>query len=163
MYEYVDFPMRPDPKSGMIDTSGSQRSMKGPDMTRAIESTPYTLLVARSGRWRTGLRAMLEALPHFGIVLEVHDAPSALLTVSTCPPAIVVVDETLADDAASVVLRRVAVEWPEIRRILLVNGYPPCQSGNASAPVVLSRYCTLATLSQTVSGLFSSAKLDERS
>ncbi len=79
------------------------------------------LIVARPGRMRDSLRALLRAIPQLEIVGQADNGSSALGMVTNYHPSLVLLDSDLPDDEAWTVLKKTKSEWPQTRCIVLAN------------------------------------------
>ena len=79
------------------------------------------LIVARPGRMRDGLQALLAAMPQIGSVDLTDDGPSALSTAPNQHPALVLLDTRTSGDETLAVLRQIKTRWPLARCLLLVD------------------------------------------
>ena len=78
-----------------------------------------TLIVAKPGRKRDGLHAVLAAMPGIAGVREVSDGPSALNAVAEYRPALVFLDFDLSEDVATL-LTRFTSEYQRAQCIAIV-------------------------------------------
>jgi DNA-binding NarL/FixJ family response regulator len=106
-----------------------------------------TLIVARPGRLRDALSALLTTIPGLRIVGQADDGPSVLRMVAERHPTLVLLDSTLPDDEVKAVVRQIKAHWPQIRCIVLA-GNPEQQQivRNAGADEVLLKGYPAATL-----------------
>lgn len=80
-----------------------------------------TLIVARPGRLREALSALLATIPGLGIVGQADDSSSALKMVTERHPTLVLLDSSLPDDEVKAVVRQIKAHWPQIRCIVLAG------------------------------------------
>lgn len=113
------------------------------------------LIVARPGRMRDGLRALLRAMPQIEIVDEADDSPSALRMITKHHPALLLLDSDLPGDEVSTELGRIKTEEPQIRCIVLADNPQQQQVANAAgADGVLLKGFPAAKLFETIERLF---------
>lgn len=79
------------------------------------------MIVARPGRRRESLRALLMAAPQVATVAQVNDWPQALRESAGCPPALVVVDIDLSADEVQTLVRQLKARWPQTPSIILTD------------------------------------------
>lgn len=112
------------------------------------------LVVARPGRLRDSLEALLAALPQIEIVNNVDDGLLALQACAEFPPDLVLLDVNLPGNEAYATLRQVKGKWPQARRILLVDGVEQQQVAKArGADDALLRGFSIAELVASVEKL----------
>ncbi len=80
-----------------------------------------TLIVARPGRLRDGLRALLRATPGLELVGQADNRASALGLLRACHPALVLLDSNLPVDEVEAILRQTKTQYPHARCIVLAN------------------------------------------
>lgn len=106
-----------------------------------------TLIVARPGRLRDALRALLNTLPRLQIVGQADDGPSALKMLSERQPTLVLLDSTLPDDEIKALLSQVKAHRLQPRCIVLAENPEQQQAGkNAGADEVLLKGYPVAKL-----------------
>lgn len=116
-----------------------------------------TLIVARPGRLRDALGALLTTIPGLRIVGQADDGPSALKMVAEHHPTLVLLDSTLPDDEVKTVVRQIKAHWPQLRCIVLA-GNPEQQQIVRSAgadEVLLKEYPAANLLASLEKLLFS--------
>jgi DNA-binding NarL/FixJ family response regulator len=79
------------------------------------------LIVARPGRIREGLRALLRTIPRIEIVGQVGQGSAALEMVTRERPALVLLNSSLPFEEAWMALKQIKAEWPQTRCIVLVD------------------------------------------
>lgn len=89
------------------------------------------LIVARPGRIREGLRALLRTIPRIEIVGQVGQGSAALEMVTRERPALVLLNSSLPFEEAWMALKQIKAEWPQTRCIVLVDNIQ--QQGMAQA------------------------------
>jgi len=112
------------------------------------------LIVARPGRVRDGLQALLTTVPQIGTVDLADDGPSALRMVRRRHPALVLLDINLHDDEVSTLLRQIKARWPQTRCLVLADSVRLQQMArDAGADSVLLKGFPAAQLFATIEGL----------
>ena len=112
------------------------------------------LIVAKPGRVRDGLQALLAAISQTEIVGPADDGPSALRMITEHHPVLVLLDADLPDDGAPTVLGRIKSEWPQIRCIVLADNVRQQQAAQAAgADSVLIKGFPAAQLFATIKRL----------
>ena len=89
------------------------------------------LIVARPGRIREGLRALLRTIPRLEIVGQVDQGSAALEMVTRERPALVLLNSSLPFEETWMALKQIKAEWPQTRCIVLVDNTQ--QQGMAQA------------------------------
>jgi DNA-binding NarL/FixJ family response regulator len=89
------------------------------------------LIVARPGRMREGLRALLRTMPKIKIVGHVDQGSAALEMVTRERPALVLLNSSLPFEETWMALKQIKAEWPQTRCIVLVDNLQ--QQGMAQA------------------------------
>jgi DNA-binding NarL/FixJ family response regulator len=79
------------------------------------------LIVARPGRIREGLRALLRSIPRLEIVGEVNEGSAAMEMVTRERPALVMLSSSLPLEEAELALRQIKAEWPQTQCIVIAN------------------------------------------
>jgi DNA-binding NarL/FixJ family response regulator len=90
-----------------------------------------TLIVARPGRMREGLRALLRTMPKIKIVGHVDQGSAAMEMVTRERPALVLLNSSLPFEETRMALKQIKAEWPQTRCIVLVDNMQ--QQGMAQA------------------------------
>jgi len=80
-----------------------------------------TLIVARPGRMRDGLRALLRATSRLELVGQADNGTSALDMVMDCRPSLVLMDSNLPGDEVESLLRYTKARWPQTRCVVLAS------------------------------------------
>ena len=124
------------------------------DLETMIKSRALTLIVARSGRVRDGLEALLTTIPQIEIVGQVDDVPWALRMITEHRPALVLLDFNLLDGQVETVLRQIQAARPGTRCTVLVDNAQQEQAAKAAgADGVLIKGFPAAALFATVERL----------
>ncbi|MDY7079039.1 MAG: hypothetical protein SXV54_19155 [Chloroflexota bacterium] len=98
------------------------------------------LVVARQGRLRGTLNALLKAMPQVETVENVDDGSAAMSAFAGTSPALVVLGSNLTDDANLATLQQIKIKWPQTRCILLADDIEQQRAARAGgADVVLLR------------------------
>lgn len=79
------------------------------------------LIVARPGRMREGLRALLRMIPQLELVGQVDQGSAALERVTQAHPALVLLDSSLPFAEMELVLRHIKAEWPQTRCLVVAD------------------------------------------
>jgi len=72
-----------------------------------IKSDASILLVARPGRRRDSLRALLKAIPQLQVINQADDGPAALKLINGHQLALMLLDTSLSDDEVRLVLEQI--------------------------------------------------------
>lgn len=86
-----------------------------------MKTRSLTLIAARPGRLRDGLRTVLTTVPQVEVVDPVDNRGSTLQMVAEHCPALVLLDFNLSADEVVAVLKQIKTEWPHIGCITLVD------------------------------------------
>jgi len=86
-----------------------------------MEQFLKVLIVAKPGRVRDGLQALLTAIPEIGSVEQTDDTASALKTIRKQRPDLVLLDFSLASDELNTILKRINATSPQARCLVLAN------------------------------------------
>jgi DNA-binding NarL/FixJ family response regulator len=112
------------------------------------------LIVAKPGRFRDSLRALLVATPHIGAVNQADDALSALRAIGEDHATLMLLDGSLPGNELDAVLRWIRAERPQVRCIVLAdNARQQREAKVAGADAVLLKGFPTAELFQTVERL----------
>jgi DNA-binding NarL/FixJ family response regulator len=79
------------------------------------------LIVARPGRMREGLRALLRMIPTIELVGQVDQGSAALERVTQVRPALVLLDASLPFAEMELALRQIKVEWPQTQCLVVAD------------------------------------------
>ncbi|MCP4542699.1 MAG: response regulator transcription factor [Chloroflexi bacterium] len=113
-----------------------------------------TLIVARPGPVRDGLRALLTAIPQVTNLQEIDDASSALRIVKEHCPALVLISVDLPSGEFWSLLAQIKAQHPQTRSILLVNDVQQQElAQTAGADGVLLQGAPASKLSATIKHL----------
>ena len=80
-----------------------------------------TLIVARPGRMRDGLRALLRATPRLELVGQADSSSSALTMVRDSQPSLILLDCNLPGDEVQSVLEQMKLRSPATRCVVLAK------------------------------------------
>ena len=106
-------------------------------MVTSIESL---LLVARPGRMREGLQALLRTIPEIEIVGQADWGSQALALIAQQQPALVLLDSSLTPGEMLSTLMQIKGEYPRTRCIVLVeNAQQQDAARDAGADTALIR------------------------
>jgi DNA-binding NarL/FixJ family response regulator len=109
------------------------------------------LIVARPGRMRNGLRALLRTIPRIEIVGQVDQGSAALEMVTLERSALVLLDSSLPFEEMRMALKQIKAEWPQTRCIALVDNIQQQGIARASgADGVLLKGFAAETLFMTI-------------
>jgi DNA-binding NarL/FixJ family response regulator len=86
-----------------------------------VTSTVSFLLVARPGRMREGLQALLRSIPEIEIVGQADWESQALALIAQQHPALVLLDSSLTPREMLPTLMQIKGEYPRMRCIVLVE------------------------------------------
>ena len=89
------------------------------------------LIVARPGRMREGLRALLRTIPRIEIVGQVGQGSAALEMVTRERPALVLLNSSLPFEEAWMALKQIKAAWPQTQCIVVADNIQ--QQGMAQA------------------------------
>lgn len=118
------------------------------------KSAATALAVARPGRLRDSLNALLLATPCIVKVDNADDGPTALRMLAESAPAIVFLDSDLLDNGAYAILRQIKAHWPQTRCIVLADDAQQRHHARANgADEALLRGFPVAELCATVERL----------
>ncbi len=110
-----------------------------------------TLIVARPGRMRNGLRALLRTIPRIKIVGHVDQGSAALEMVTRERPALVLLNSSLPFEETWMALKQIKAEWPRTRCIVLVDNIQQQDMAQAAgADGVLLKGFAAETLFMTI-------------
>jgi DNA-binding NarL/FixJ family response regulator len=105
-----------------------------------VTSTESLLLVARPGRMREGLQALLRTIPEIEIVGQADWESQALAMIALQHPALVLLDSSLTPGEMLPTLLRIKGEYPRMRCIVLVeNAQQQDAARDAGADTALIR------------------------
>jgi DNA-binding NarL/FixJ family response regulator len=91
------------------------------DRYKIVTSMVSLLLVARPGRMRDGLQALLRTIPEIEIVGQADSELQALTLISRQQPALVMLDSSLAPGEMLPMLVQIKDGYPRTRCIVLVE------------------------------------------
>jgi DNA-binding NarL/FixJ family response regulator len=86
-----------------------------------LKDPPLVLVVARPGRIRNSLQALLQIMPRLRVTDLVSDNTSAMQMLTQHCPALVILDVNLPDNEAWVLLAQIQRTRPQTRCLLFVN------------------------------------------
>jgi DNA-binding NarL/FixJ family response regulator len=116
------------------------------------------LIVARPGRLRDALRALLATLPQLEIVGQADNGFSALKLVAERRPSLILLDTTLLDDEVKALVSQVKANWPQTRCLVLADNSRQQQvAKSAGADEVLLKGYPAANLLTNIEKLLSLA------
>lgn len=118
-----------------------------------MKNGTLVLIVARPGPLRDGLRALLTAIPQIDRIIQIDDIAVALSVIAEQRPALVLLDCIPRSVEWCTAVRRVKVESPETRTIVLAEDVLQQQAAQAAADVVLLKGASAADLYATVERL----------
>jgi DNA-binding NarL/FixJ family response regulator len=117
-----------------------------------------TLIVARPGRLRDALSALLTTIPQLEIVGQADDGFAALKMVAERRPTLILLDSTLPDYEVKATLNQLKAYWPQIRCLVLADTPRQQQvAKSAGADGVLLKGYPAATLLTNIEKLLSFA------
>ncbi len=86
-----------------------------------MKSDMSALLVARPGRVRDGLQALLTATPQIAMIDQADDGSSVLRFVGEHHPSLVLLDTDLPNDSVWAMLRTIKTVWPQTLCLVLTD------------------------------------------
>lgn len=86
-----------------------------------MEKKASIFLIARPGRMRDGLRAMIKAMPQLALIGQADNAHSAWDIIIEQPPALILLDATVSLSEIQPLIEKTKIRWPEIQFVVLVN------------------------------------------
>ena len=114
------------------------------------------LIVARPGRLRNSLSALLTALPYVGQVRVVDSGSSALAMVAELRPSLILLDASLAGDQVLTLESRLKAVEPHARCIVITDDPDrPRVAKPGGADVILLKGFTTSQLYLAIEGLLS--------
>ena len=79
------------------------------------------LIVARPGRMREGLRALLRTIPRIKIVEQVDRGSAALAMVTQERSTLVLLDSSLPSEEMWMAVKQIKAEWPQTQCIVVAD------------------------------------------
>jgi DNA-binding NarL/FixJ family response regulator len=117
------------------------------------------LIIANPGRFRYSLQVLVAAVRQIDTVVQVDTVPSAFSLHLQDPPALVLLDLDLVEDAAPTALARIRARWPGARCVILIGGDGQGQTaGTAGADAILVKGVLASRFIATVEALLSPAE-----
>ncbi len=86
-----------------------------------MQNLTSALIVAKPGRMRDSLEALVASMRQIEIVNKADDGPSALEIITSHPPTLVLVDSNLSGDETWSILRQIKFKWPQTRCLVLTD------------------------------------------
>jgi len=123
-----------------------------------MKGNALVLIVARPGRIRDGLQALLTGAHRTESVRQASDGPSALRMIIAQHPALVILDTGLPCDEVQAVLRQVMAQDPRHRCLVLAladNTQQRQAAGAAGADAVLFKGASATQFFATIERLLS--------
>lgn len=112
------------------------------------------VIVAKPGRFRDSLRALLTATPQIDAVNQANDEESALKAIAVDHVTLMLLDGSLPGNEVGAMLRGIRAERPQVRCIVLAdNARQQREAKAAGADAVLLKGFPTADLFQTVDRL----------
>jgi DNA-binding NarL/FixJ family response regulator len=109
------------------------------------------LIVARPGRMREGLRALLRTIPRIEIIEQVDHGSAALEMVMQEHSTLVLLDSSLPSDEMWTALKQIKAEWPQTQCIVVADTLRQQEMAQASsADGVLLKGFAAETLFTTI-------------
>jgi two-component system, NarL family, nitrate/nitrite response regulator NarL len=90
------------------------------------------LIVARPGRLRDALCALLTTIPQLEIAGQVEDSSAALKIVAEWQPTLVLIDSNLPDNEVRAMLGQIKTEWPQTHCIVLADSVQQQQDAKSA-------------------------------
>jgi CheY-like chemotaxis protein len=126
-------------------------------MRHAQENEPQqisALIVASSDPLRESLAVLVRSIQQVGRIEQAEDLSSALLENAGRPPHLILCDFEAVQDETVETLRRVKVQWPHVRCVVLVKDETDSlQALAVGADVVLTKGILAARLLETIKEL----------
>lgn len=88
---------------------------------KKTDASKSALILARPGRLRDSLGALLTAMPQIRQVDSTDDAVTALDRFANPPPNLILMDTNLASNGLSLTLRQIKDRWPQARCLILAD------------------------------------------
>jgi DNA-binding NarL/FixJ family response regulator len=122
------------------------------------------LIVARPGRMREGLRALLRTIPRIKIVEQVDRGSAALAMVTQERSTLVLLDSSLPSEEMWAAVKQIKAEWPQTQCIVVADTIRQQGMAHASgADGVLLKGFAAETLFTTIDEVLTRAdKSNER-
>ena len=112
------------------------------------------LVVARPGLVQDGLQALLTAIPDMDALEPAQDGSSALDSLKSHHPNLVILDSSLAEGELCRMLKQIKEGWPDIRCIVIAKNPPQGRAMEAAgADAVLVEGFSAQLLSTTIKAL----------
>jgi len=127
-----------------------------------MKNNVLALIVARSGRIRDGLQALLTGAHQIGSVRQASDGPSALKMIAEQHPALVILDTGLPGDEVQAVLRQIMAQDLRHRCLVLAladNTEQRKAASAAGADAVLFKGASATQLFATIEKLLSQGEV----
>lgn len=93
----------------------------GIDMVIKTDTSKSALILARPGRLRDSLGALLTSIPQIQQVDSTDDTAAVLDKFANPPPNLILMDTNLAPNGLSLTLRRIKDRWPQARCLILAD------------------------------------------
>ncbi len=125
---------------------------------KEVSANAFTsiFIIAKPGRRRDSLRAMLKTITGLKIAGQADDGPTTLKMMVDCRPKLVLLDSNLPDDKAWTVLTLIKSKWPQIPCLVLVDTLDQQQTAKiAGADDVLITEFSITKLDTTINELLS--------
>ena len=116
-----------------------------------MKNHPLLLIVAKPGRMRNSLRALLNSMQGIDVIAQVDDALAALKILEQGYPALMLLDANLPYTDAKVVLQYTKSKWPQAKCVVLAaNIHQKRQAKADGADEVLLKGFSANTLFSTI-------------
>ncbi|HXW00130.1 MAG TPA: response regulator [Anaerolineae bacterium] len=88
---------------------------------QSLEGDPLILIIAKPGRIRNGLQALLQIIPRLKVVGIASHSFMAMQMLAQYKPTLALLDVDLPDNQAWVLLKEIQLKQPQTRCLLFVN------------------------------------------
>jgi DNA-binding NarL/FixJ family response regulator len=96
-------------------------SRQEPSQNVVSDHRVSALIVARPGRRRNGLRALLRTIPRLGIVGQVDEGSAAMEMVTQEHSALVLLDSSLPSEEMWMAFKQIKAAWPQTQCIVIAD------------------------------------------
>ncbi len=86
-----------------------------------IQEQASALIVAKPGRMRDSLEALIASIHQIGTVDKADDGPSALKIITSHLPNLVLLDSNLSGDETWTILEQIKFKWPQTHSLVLAD------------------------------------------
>jgi DNA-binding NarL/FixJ family response regulator len=144
---------------GLLKVSAKEVNVETVMMTpkeQQLEGDPLILIIAKPGRIRNGLQALLQIIPRLKVVGIASHSFLAMQMLAQYNPTLVLLDVDLPDNQAWVLLKQIQLKQPQTRCLLFVNSIEQQRAARiAGANAVLLKGFEAMELFATIEKLLS--------